>query len=164
MAKKQDEKAKITLERNYVIPLRREIMKVQRYKRAKKAITGVRDFLKQHMKSDIIKIDSSINLELWKHGIKNPPTKIKVTAAKDSDGVVHAVLFGSSMPEGKAAKAKIENKVKEAEAKEEEKAGAEETAAEVKEEKTESPAAEKKPEAKAAKAKSKPEDKQKAKK
>ena len=87
MAKKEEE-PKITLERTYNVPLRKEWLKVPKYKRAKKAARALREFLAKHMKSDDVKIGKYANLDLWKHGIKNPPHHINVIAKKDDKGVV----------------------------------------------------------------------------
>lgn len=84
-----------TLERTYTIPLRKEWLKVQRYKRAKKAVKGVLLFLQRHMKSEDVRLGRFLNLELWKHGIRNPPSRVKVTVSKDDKGVVRAELFGA---------------------------------------------------------------------
>lgn len=116
MAKKQDDKSKITLERTYVVPIRRDILKAPKYRRAKRAVSSVRDFLKQHMKSEDVKLDDSINKKLWENGIKNPPGKIRVNVTKDSSGTVTATLFGTTkkiVEEKKPAKKKerIEDKI-----------------------------------------------------
>jgi len=116
-----------TLERTYIIPLRREFIKTAKYKRSKRAVSEVRRFLQRHMKSDNVKISNNINLEIWKHGIKNPPGKIKVNVTKDDSGLVKAELFG--------VKPKVEEK-KEA-VKEEKKETVEEKKEVVKKEKTE---------------------------
>ncbi|MBI4146617.1 50S ribosomal protein L31e [Candidatus Woesearchaeota archaeon] len=89
----------MTLERTYVVPLRKEWLKAPRYKRAKRAIGALRSFLVRHMKSEDLCIGTSINLEIWKHGIKNPPGKIKINVLKDDKGVVMAELFGAPKPE-----------------------------------------------------------------
>ena len=94
-SKKED--SKVVLEREYVIPLRRKMLKVPRYKRAKKAIKIVREFLARHMKVEgrdlnKIKIDRYLNNEIWFRGIKNVVGKIKVKAVKDSDGIVRVEL------------------------------------------------------------------------
>lgn len=83
------------LERTYIIPLRREILKVPKYKRAQKAVKAVRIFLMKHMKSDDVKIGRYINLKLHEHGRKNPPVRVNVKAIKDSKGVVRAELVGA---------------------------------------------------------------------
>ncbi len=99
--KKKDEKVdtkdvKPELEREYVIPLRRKVQKSPRYKRAKKAVKVIREFLAKHMKVEDrdlkkIKIDKFLNHELWFRGIKKPPAKIKIKAKKIA-GVVYAEL------------------------------------------------------------------------
>ena len=84
------------IERTYIIPLRSEWLKIPRYKRAKKAVNSVKSFLAKHMKAELenIKVQKAVNLEIWKHGIKNPPSKIKVNVQKDDKGIVKAQLFG----------------------------------------------------------------------
>ena len=101
-------------ERTYIIPLRKEWLKVPKHKRAKKAVTGIKDFLKKHMKSENIKIGRNLNLKIWEKGIKNPPHKIKITAVKEDDGTVKVELFGNKYEE-----VKIETKKKEKSKKEE---------------------------------------------
>ncbi len=70
-------------ERVYTIPLRKEFMKAPSYKRSKKAISAIRKFLTRHMKADEVKIGKYLNLEIFKHGRKNPPPRVKVKAIKD---------------------------------------------------------------------------------
>ncbi|MBI4919238.1 50S ribosomal protein L31e [archaeon] len=124
-------------ERTYVIPLRKEWLKVSRYKRAKRAVTGVRRFLKRHFRVPVenVKVGKSLNEEIWKHGIRNPPSRVKVTAVKDAEGVVRAELFGHKFEqpkeEAKAEKPKKEEPRKE-EPKAEKKPVKKETAAEEK--------------------------------
>ena len=65
------------------------------------------------MKSGKILLSTSLNNELWKHGIKNPPHHVKVTAIKDKEGVVHAELFGEKKAEPKAAKKSVKEGKKE---------------------------------------------------
>ncbi len=117
MADKKE--AATVLERTYNVPLRREYLKVPRYKRAKKAVSALRQFLARHMKTDIskVKIMNSANLELWKHGIKNPPHHLKVSVSKDSDGAVKAELFGVKK-EGEKREKKAVKREKKSEAKE----------------------------------------------
>ncbi|MBI2660031.1 60S ribosomal protein L31 [Candidatus Woesearchaeota archaeon] len=87
MAKKE-EASKTILERAYVIPLRRETLKVPNFKKANKAMKAVREFIMRHMKTENIVIGKYLNLKIWKHGAKNPPGKVKVNAAKDDKGKV----------------------------------------------------------------------------
>ena len=80
------------LEREYVVPLRREFLKTPRYKRTNKAVTALRSFMVKHMKSNDVSIGSHLNQELWKNGIKNPPHKVTVKATKDDSGKVFVEL------------------------------------------------------------------------
>lgn len=100
------------MERTYVIPLRREFRKVPKYKRAKKAVKGVKDFLTRHMKpgpDTMPKLGRYLNLELWKHGIRNPPPRVKVIATRDEKGQVWAELFGAPVDKPKEAPKKKES-------------------------------------------------------
>lgn len=81
-----------TVERTLTINVRKQVMKVPAYRRAKKAVTVVREFLQQHMKSDNVKLGKYLNLKLWEHGIKNPAMRITVVAKKDDKGAVTAEL------------------------------------------------------------------------
>lgn len=83
------------MERTYVIPLRKGWLKASRYRRAKKAVNTLRTFLEHHMKSEDVRLGTYLNLELWKHGMKNPPCRVKVNVSKDDKGVVRAELFGA---------------------------------------------------------------------
>lgn len=89
------------LERTYVIPLRREFQKVPIWRKTEKAIVAVKEFLIKHMKSEDVKISKEVNEYLWRHGIKNPPHKVKVNVEKDETGKVTAYLFGAKKEESK---------------------------------------------------------------
>ena len=134
-----DKHEKPELEREYIIPLSRQVMKVPIYRRAEKAVRTIKEFLVRHMKirdRDLnkIKIDRYLNEFLWARGIRNPITKIKIKAVKEGD-IVKAEL--SELPvklkfkkqreekrEQKGAeisKKKKETRLSEAESKKEEK-------------------------------------------
>ncbi len=86
----------IELEREYVIPLKRSVLKAPQYRRAKKAIKTIREFLAKHMRVEDrdlrkIKIDRYLNNEVWFRGIKKPANKIKVRAVKKG-GIVYVEL------------------------------------------------------------------------
>ena len=87
------------LERTYNVPLRREFLKVAKHKRAKKAVTALKQFLVKHMKSENIKIGAYVNKEIWKRGIKSPPHHVKVNVTKDKEGLVNAELVGAPVEE-----------------------------------------------------------------
>ena len=99
MADKKQKKseAKLILEREYIVPLRKGWLKVPKYKRAKKAIKTLKEFLVKHMKAydrDLrkIKIDISLNNEIRFRGMKKPPAKIKIKAKKFDNGIVNVEL------------------------------------------------------------------------
>lgn len=80
----------IVNEREYIINLRREILKVPRHKRTPKAIKAIKQFVAKHMRipdRDLkkVKIDKYLNQEMWFRGIKNPITKVKVKVKRDGD-------------------------------------------------------------------------------
>lgn len=100
MAKK-DKEAKKVLERTYNVPLRREWLKVPKYKRAKKASKALKQFIEKHMKSQDVRILKYANEEIWKKGMKSPPHHIKVNAVKDEKGKVLVELFGKEIKEEK---------------------------------------------------------------
>jgi len=98
----------VTQTRKYTVPLRKETHKVPQYKRAKKAVTAVRLFLKKHMKGDTVKIGPALNNQLWSRGIKNPPHKISLEASKQDDYIILAELEGHKYPVKKTKKEKKE--------------------------------------------------------
>jgi len=118
MAKKTEIKTE-TLEREYIIPLRKEWAKVPRYKRANKAIKAIKEFLVRHMKirdRDLkkIKINSYLNEEIWFRGIKKPPIKIKVKAIKEGEIVkADLVNYPEKLKFKKLREEKRESKAKE---------------------------------------------------
>jgi ribosomal protein L31E len=84
----------MVIERTYNVPLRKGFIKKAKYKKTKKAVSVLKEFLAQHMKSDKIFIGKNLNQHLWKHGIKNPPHHVKITVIKEDDGTVKAELLG----------------------------------------------------------------------
>ena len=98
MAKETTKENKVTLEREYVIPIKRSLRHTPDYKKARKAVKVVLEFVAKHMRvedRDVrkVKMDKLLNHELWYRGMKNPPNKIKVRVKKMSDGIVHVELF-----------------------------------------------------------------------
>jgi large subunit ribosomal protein L31e len=75
-------------ERVVTVPLR-DANAEAKHKRADKAMTLVREHLAQHFSvtEDQVRLDPSINEEIWSKGRKNPPSKVRVRAAPfDVDG------------------------------------------------------------------------------
>ncbi len=79
------------MERIYTVPLGRAWI-VQKFRRAEKAMSVLKQFTERHMKPTEIIIDPSVNEAIWARGIKNPPRKIRVKMSKDSEGVVTVEL------------------------------------------------------------------------
>ncbi|MBN2142280.1 60S ribosomal protein L31 [Candidatus Woesearchaeota archaeon] len=172
MATKKESKP--TIERDYVIPLRKGLNQVVAHKKASRVIRDIKAFLLRHTKADEVKLGMHLNLEVWKHGMKNPPSKVKVHV-KVADGVARAELFGKEFKEAVKAekkekgpetlKDKIEKKLgvdEKSLKKEEAKVEKAEAAKEKEEKKAESPKAEAKPAATPAKPSAKPATKKKA--
>ncbi len=93
---KESKKEVIELEREYIVPLKRGVLNVPQYRRAKKAVRVLKEFIVKHMQvrdRDLskVKIDMYLNNELWFRGIKKPANKIKVKAKKIA-GIVYVEL------------------------------------------------------------------------
>ena len=89
---------KIELERTYIVPLRKEWLKVPEYKRATKAVKALKQFIARHMKlydSDLrkVKIDQLLNNEIRFRGMKKPPAKIKIKAKKLDNNTIKVELI-----------------------------------------------------------------------
>jgi len=115
----------MVIERVYNVPLRKGFRQVARYKKTKKAVRVLQEFLSRHMRQpdlNKILIGKNLNKELWKHGIKNPPCQVKVVVVKEDNGDVKAELYGFKYEHKKKAEkeekesksdSKIEEKAKE---------------------------------------------------
>ncbi|MHA1712984.1 MAG: 50S ribosomal protein L31e [Candidatus Ranarchaeia archaeon] len=77
-------------ERLYVVPFRR-LVYVPVKRRAKKAITILREFASRHMKSEYVLIHPRVNEQVWSRGISKPPRRLRVRLAKDTEGVIHVL-------------------------------------------------------------------------
>lgn len=93
-------KVKMTeLKREYVIPLRRKTILAPKWRRSKKAMSVLKDFIRKHMKADNVIICNELNEFIWANGIKNPPGKVSVVAYKKTfaDGVERCIVNLSSV-------------------------------------------------------------------
>lgn len=137
MAKKE-ETSKTILERVYIIPLRRETLKVPPFKKANKAIKTIRAFIAKHMKSENVVVGKYLNLKVWSHGARNPPHHAKVNAVKDDKGKVFVELVDAPKERPKIEeKKKIAKEEREIKAEEKPEEKLEKQIEEVKEEKAE---------------------------
>lgn len=81
------------LKREYIIPLRRKVKTAPMWRRSKKAISVLKNFMIQHMKAENVVICSELNELIWKNGGKNPPGKVSVVALRTSiNGVDSTVV------------------------------------------------------------------------
>lgn len=81
-------------ERVVTVPLR-GIQASSRSARADAAMSIVREHLAQHFSvpEDAVRLDPSINEAVWARGRKNPPSKVRIRAARfeeEGEGVVEA--------------------------------------------------------------------------
>ncbi len=95
------------IERVYTIPLRKEYLKVPRWRRAEKSMKFIREFIARHMKTELdnVIVGNDVNEHVWQFGGKDVPTRIKVVVRKTDDKAeVH--LFGYKWPEKEEKKEK----------------------------------------------------------
>lgn len=81
-------------ERVYTIPLRKEIQKVPRTKRAPEAIKEIKTYISRHMEAaePDVWIDPILSEHVWSNGREKPPGKVRVRAIKFEDGIVEVSL------------------------------------------------------------------------
>jgi large subunit ribosomal protein L31e len=102
--KKKEEEEEFVEERIYTIPLGKAWVRPQK-KRAPRAMHMVKAFVTKHMKLAMrveeeeereelpkLIISNDVNEKIWAKGIEKPPRKIRVRAAKDTDGNVTVFL------------------------------------------------------------------------
>ena len=65
-------------EKLFTIPLRREWLRVPRWRRSKRAVDAVRAFVTRFAKAKEVRIGKWLNLEIWGKGAKTPPGKVVV--------------------------------------------------------------------------------------
>ncbi|RLF16992.1 MAG: 50S ribosomal protein L31e [Thermoprotei archaeon] len=86
------EEGKVILEREYVIPLRK-VYSVPRTKRASRAIRLIREFIKRHVKAEVIKISPEVNEYVWRRGREKPPRRVAVRVKKYEDNTAVVELL-----------------------------------------------------------------------
>ena len=102
--KKKEEDEDIVEERLYTIPLGKALVRPPK-KRAPRAMQMIKAFITKHMKLEMrvaveeekgelpkLVISNDVNEKVWSRGIKKPPRKIRVRAAKDKEGNVTLYL------------------------------------------------------------------------
>jgi large subunit ribosomal protein L31e len=101
------------IERVYNIRVTQAIKKAPRWRRAKKAVSLVKEFLKRHMKTEEVKLGKELNEYIWKNGGKNPPTYYKIKVVK-KDNIAYANLIDAKIEtkEREETKQEIKEEVK----------------------------------------------------
>jgi len=94
-------------EKLFTINLRREFIKAPTYKKAKKSIKAIREYIQKHMKVENVKIGKHLNDKIWERGSKNPPAKVQVKVLKEKDSV-KVELVGFDFEVIKKRKKKVE--------------------------------------------------------
>ena len=80
------------LKREYIIPLRRKFLSAPKWRRSKKAVAVLRDFITKHMKCENVIVCAELNEHIWSRGSKHPPGKVEVIALRFNDGQDEKVL------------------------------------------------------------------------
>ncbi len=96
-------------EAEYVIPLRKEVMKAPIHSRTKKAMVAVREFLQHHTKSKNVFIGKQLNETIQQYGHKHVIPRVKVKVVKDEEKY-KAELIGFPIELDKDKKAKKDEK------------------------------------------------------
>lgn len=84
------------LKREYVIPLRRKTRTAPKWRRSKKAVSVLKDFIRKHMKADDVILCKELNEHIWRNGAKNPPGKVSVSVLRTEISGEHRVLVNLS--------------------------------------------------------------------
>ena len=88
---KMEERERVEGERIYTIPLR-AVKKAPRWKRSKRAIALIREFLIRHTKAEYLILDNALNEKIWERGSQKPPSRIRVRVTRQEEDTVRAEL------------------------------------------------------------------------
>jgi large subunit ribosomal protein L31e len=100
MAKETDSAEKI-----YKIPLTRGWLKAPTKTRANRAVNDIKRYLEKHTKAEQVKVSQKVNELVWRKGIKNPPSSVRVKVII-KDGIATARLPDEKIIEKKVEKPK----------------------------------------------------------
>ena len=78
-------------ERVYTVPLG-PIRAGRGYRRTPRAVKALRRHVMKHMKTDRVALTKEVNELLWKRGIRMPPRRIRIRAARNEEGEVRVYL------------------------------------------------------------------------
>ena len=88
---KMEERERVEGERIYTIPLR-AVKKAPRWKRSKRAIALIREFLIRHTKAEYLILDNALNEKIWERGSQKPPSRVRVRVTRQEEDTVRAEL------------------------------------------------------------------------
>jgi large subunit ribosomal protein L31e len=80
-------------EKILTINLRKNILKVAKWRRGKCYSKIFQELVKNQLKTDKIKVDKKVNERIWRKGIENPPTKLRIKSVKQNDGITRIELM-----------------------------------------------------------------------
>ncbi|MCD6203228.1 MAG: 50S ribosomal protein L31e [Methanophagales archaeon] len=86
-----EERERVEGERIYTIPLR-AVKKAPRWKRSKRAIALIREFLIRHTKAEYLILDNALNEKIWERGSQKPPSRVRVRVTRQEEDTVRAEL------------------------------------------------------------------------
>ena len=86
-----EEQERVEGERIYTIPLR-AVKKAPRWKRSKRAIALIREFLIRHTKAEYLILDNALNEKIWERGSQKPPSRVRVRVTRQEEDTVRAEL------------------------------------------------------------------------
>ena len=88
---KMEERERVEGERIYTIPLR-AVKKAPRWKRSKRAIALIREFLMRHTKAEYLILGNTLNEKTWERGSQKPPSRVRVRVTREEEDTVRAEL------------------------------------------------------------------------
>jgi large subunit ribosomal protein L31e len=68
--------------RDYTVHLSKRVHKLQFKRRAPRAVKEIRKFAQQAMGTKDVRIDATLNKFVWKSGVKNVPTRVRVRLSR----------------------------------------------------------------------------------
>lgn len=80
-------------EKILTLNLRKKMLKVAKWRRAKSYMQFLREKLEKNFKTKKIKIGKMLNEKIWERSIENPPFKVRIKATKSDDGIVKIELM-----------------------------------------------------------------------
>jgi ribosomal protein L31E len=96
-------------EKVLIIPLRANARRSAKNKRMNRSVREIKAFLARHMRAELsdVQISQQLNESLWKKGMHNPPSRIKVKVSTDAEGKVLASLMDEKEKARKESKSRL---------------------------------------------------------